>query len=80
MPETGLYPASEWKSGNNYKAFDWSGYDQEDYPAEVWQQIDADRKKTETPAVKQPSAFEKLVKDRKTTTTTTTTKPAAAKK
>ena len=42
MPDsksTGLYPASEWKPGNHYKAFDWSAHDSEDLPPEVKRQM-----------------------------------------
>lgn len=45
MADTGLYPADQWRSGLNYKAFDWSGYDEDDFPAEVSQQIAAERQR-----------------------------------
>lgn len=44
MADTGLYPADQWRPGLNYKAFDWGGYDEDDFPAEVSQQIAAERK------------------------------------
>jgi hypothetical protein len=69
--DTGLYPADQWKPGSHYKAFDWSGYDQDDIPAGAWQQMQADnaketahaKPKTEKPAA---SKFSGLVKEAKT--------------
>lgn len=59
MADTGLYPADQWRSGQNYKAFDWQGYDEEDFPAEVRQQIAADK------AAQEPSSFSKKMASRK---------------
>jgi len=37
--DTGLYPPDQYKPGNDMKAFDWSGYDQDDLPLPVRQQM-----------------------------------------
>ena len=61
--DTGLYPADQYKPGTNYKAYDWSGYDEDDFPASVRQQIETERR-AKAPKPKGKDAFRKAATKR----------------